>query len=69
MDKGEPMTIPDLICPKCKNTSLLLGIGEEYYKYDYGGVYHYYKDVWVKCSCCGYKQKIVTVLTRTKVHW
>lgn len=63
------MTIPDLICPKCQRVSLIPGIGEEYHKYDYGGVYYFYKDVGVKCNCCEYEQKIVTILTRTKVHW
>lgn len=63
------MTIPELICPKCQNTSLIPYIGEEYHIYDYGGVYHFYKDVGLECKCCEYEQRIVTVLTRTKVDW
>lgn len=58
------MTIPELTCPKCQNVSLFPYVGKEYHK-----VYLFYKDVWVKCNCCEYKQKIVTVLTRTKDDW
>ncbi len=63
------MAIPELICPKCQNTSLYPCIGEEYYEYDYNGLYLFYKDVMVKCHCCKYEQKIVTVFTHDKIYW
>lgn len=63
------MTIPELICPKCQNISLFPYVGEEYHKYDYGGVYHFYKDVMIKCHWCEYEQKIITIFTRKKIDW